>query len=190
MSELSFRKERRKVNYDLIRGIVTWTFQIAVVCLIAFVCVWYFGQRVSTIGDSMNPELQNGDITLINRIVYNMSSPKRGDVVAFKPNGNENSYCYIRRVIGTPGETVEIKDGKIYIDGKKIEEEYQTAEISEVGVLDEPMILKNDEYFVLGDNRQNGEDSRMAEIGNVKRSEIEGKVWFVISPRKNFGFVK
>ena len=129
MSDLKFGKARKRVNFDAIRTVTVWTFQIAIVCLFAFVAVWYFGQRVSTIGDSMNPVLENGDITLINRIIYSASSPDRGDIIAFKPNGNENAHSYIKRIIGLPGETVEIKDGKIYIDGKKIKEEYKTTEI-------------------------------------------------------------
>ena len=189
MANLTFGKKKRRVNYDLLRVVLTWTFQIAIVCFIAFVFVWYFGLRVSMIGDSMNPELANGDVTLVNRIVYNMSTPQRGDVIAFKPNGNESSHYYIKRIIGLPGETIEIKDGEILVDGKKIKEKYKTTKIEEAGVLEEPVILENNEYFVLGDDRLNSEDSRTADIGNVKRSEIEGKVWFVVSG-KNFGFVK
>ena len=184
------RKEKKRVNFDLLRVVGIWTFQIAVVCLIAFVFVWYFGQRVSTIGDSMKPVLENGDITLINRIIYNASSPKRGDIIAFKPNGNENSHYYIKRIIGLPGETVEIKDGEILINGEKIEEDYKTTKIDDPGIVEEPITLGGDEFFVLGDDRQNSEDSRMADIGNVKRTEIEGKVWFVIAPKDHFGFVK
>ena len=190
MGRLKFGKEKKRVNVDLLRVVGIWTFQIAVVCLIAFVFVWYFGQRVSTIGDSMKPVLENGDITLINRIVYNASSPKRGDIIAFKPNGNENSHYYIKRIIGLPGETVEIKDGEILINGEKIEEDYKTTKIDDPGIVEEPITLGGDEFFVLGDDRQNSEDSRMADIGNVKRTEIEGKVWFVIAPKDHFGFVK
>ena len=190
MSGLSFNKKRRTVNYDLIREIVVWIFQIAIVCLIAFVGVKYFGQRVSMIGDSMNPILGNGDITLINELAYSTGTPDRGDIVAFKPNGNENAHYSIKRVVGLPGETVEILDGEVYINGEKLEEEYVTTEILEVGVVDKAVSLGSKEYFVLGDDRQNSEDSRTANIGNVKRTEIKGKVWFVISPWENFGFVK
>ncbi|MBQ8802712.1 MAG: signal peptidase I [Tyzzerella sp.] len=191
MAGLSFnRKRRRQINYELIREVLVWTFQIAIVCLIAFVLVWYFGQRVSMVGDSMNPVMENGNVTLINRIVYDASTPKRGDVIAFKPNGNDSSYYYIKRIVGLPGETIEIRDGKIFIDEEELEEEYITTEIDDVGIVDEPMKLGNNEFFVLGDDRQNSEDSRTANIGNVKRSEIEGKVWFVVSPGDNFGFVK
>ena len=191
MAGLSFsRKKRRKVNYELLQGIIVWVFQIALVCFAAFVLVWYFGLRVSVIGDSMNPGLKNGDITLVNRLVYDVRKPRRGDIIAFKPNGNEGSHYYMKRVIGLPGETIECKDGTIFIDGEMLEEDYKTTAIEEVGLLEEPITLKNDEFFVLGDDRQSSEDSRMANIGNVKRSEIAGKVWFVISPIKHLGIVR
>lgn len=192
MSNLSFGKERRRFYFDIdiLIKILKWTFEIAIVCLIAFVLVWYFGQRVRAIGDSMNPVLENGDVTLLNKIAYNASRPDRGDVVAFYPSGNKKSYCYIRRIVGLPGETVELKDGSVYINGKKIKEKYQTTKMEDVGIVNEAVKLGNDEYFVLGDDRADTLDSRSAEIGNVKRAEIEGKVWFVTAPRKHFGFVK
>ncbi len=191
MAGLSFsRKKRRKVNYELLQEIIVWLFQIALVCFAAFVLVWYFGQRVSVIGDSMNPGLKNGDITLVNRLVYDVRKPRRGDIIAFKPNGNESSHYYMKRVIGLPGETIECKEGIIFIDGEMLEEDYKTTVIEELGLLEEPITLKSDEFFVLGDDRQSSEDSRMANIGNVKRSEIAGKVWFVISPIKHLGIVR
>lgn len=191
MAGLSFgRKRRRQVNYELLQEIFIWIVRIALVCVIAFGLVWYFGQKVSVIGDSMNPQLENGDITLINRLVYNMRKPKKGEVIAFKPNGNENSHYYIKRVIGLPGETIEYVHGEILIDSEAIEEDYNTTKIEELGLLEEPITLGKEEYFVLGDDRQNSEDSRMANVGNVKQSEIAGKVWLVVSPMKHFGFVK
>lgn len=93
---------------------LSWILQIAVVLLFAFVFVWYFGQRVSTVGDSMSPKLSNGDVVLVNRFAYNVTSPKRGDIIVFKPKGNENSHYYIKRIIGLPGETVEITRFCIY----------------------------------------------------------------------------
>ena len=191
MAELSFgRKRRKRMNYELLQEILGWVFQIVLVCFAAFLIVWFFGQKVSTIGDSMSPKLSNGDITLVNRLVYETRRPRRGEIVAFKPNGSENSHYYIKRVIGLPGETIEYSDGKILIDGEELKEKYKTTEIKELGLLEEPIKLKSTEYFVLGDDRQNSEDSRMANVGNVKKSEIAGKVWFVISPMKHFGFVK
>ena len=178
------------VNLKLLKTIGLWIFKIGVVCLLAFVSVWYFGQQVSTVGDSMKPLLRNGDVVLVNRIIYNATTPKRGDIIVFKPKGNENDHYYTKRIIGLPGESVEIMENRIYINGKKLEEEYKTTDIDDVGIVDEKIQLAGDEFFVLGDNRANSEDSRTADVGNVKREYIYGKAWFVISPRKDFGWVK
>lgn len=188
--DLKFGKEtKRRMNLEWVPRALLWMLQIAIVCLFAFVFVWYFGQRVSNIGDSMSPALRNGDVVLVNRIIYDASMPKRGDIIVFKPNGNENLHSYIKRIIALPGETVQIKDGEIYINDKKLEEEYETADITDAGLAAKAITLAGDEFFVLGDNRKSSGDSRMADIGNVKRSEIEGKAWFVVSPRKHFGFL-
>lgn len=191
MRDLKFGKEsRRPANFEWVPSVLTWIFQIIIVCVLAFVFVWYFGQKVSTIGDSMKPVLENGDTVLVNRIIYDASTPKRGDIIVFKPNGNENMYSYIKRIIGLPGETVQIKDGVIYIDGTILEESYTTSDIDFSGIAENEITLDVDEYFVLGDNRESSEDSRMADIGNVKRSEIEGKAWFKIWPAGHIGFIK
>jgi len=183
--KFSFKPDRY-----IVAGVFKWIFQIAVVCLLAFVSVWYFGQRVSVVGDSMNPVLKNGDVILVNRIVYNATTPKRGDIIVFKPKGNENDHYYTKRIVGLPGETIQIIENNVYIDGKKLEEDYKTSKISDVGIVGEQMKLASDEYFVLGDDRENSDDSRDADIGNVKRSYIYGKAWFVALPRKHFGFVR
>lgn len=171
-------------------AIVIRVFRIAVICLLAFILVWNLGQRVSMIGDSMSPALKNGDIVLVNRVVYNARRPRRGDVIVFKPKGNENSHYYIKRVIALPGETVEIIENGIYINGEKLEETYQTTKLDRVGRASEKIKLDEDEYFVLGDDRENSEDSRDADVGNVKREYIYGKAWFVLSPRQDFGFIR
>ncbi len=188
--QLRFRKEKTKAQRQKAAAVVNWTVQIAITCMIAFVLVWFFGQRVSNAGDSMKPVLQNGDVVLVNRLIYNASKPKRGDIIAFKPNGNENTHYSIKRVVGLPGETVQIKDGCVYINGTETLEHIFAEDIEEAGIAEEPVILDGTEYFVLGDNHLSSDDSRMADIGNVKRSEIYGKVWFVASFGSDFGFVK
>lgn len=188
--ELKFGKESRRFNLEWVPDALKWVLQIFIVCLFAFIFVWYFGQRVSNIGDSMNPVLKNGDVVMINRIVYDASAPKRGDVIVFKPNGNENLHSYVKRIVGLPGETIQIKDNHVYVDGKKLKESYKTSQLEEAGLAEEEITLAGDEFFVLGDNRVSSEDSRMADIGNVKRSSIEGKAWFVLSPGKRFGFIQ
>lgn len=183
-------KEKLKSVIEYLPFVGGWLVKIAVVCLCAFAYVWFFGQKVSTVGDSMKPVLENGDVVLVNRIKYNAMTPKRGDVIVFKPGGNKDSHYYIKRIIGLPGETVEIIENSIFIDGEKLEEKYETTDINDVGVVTDKMELGKDEYFVLGDDRENSEDSRNAEVGNVKRSYIYGKAWFVTSPAKNIGFIK
>ena len=189
--DLQFGKEtKRRASFEWVPGALKWLLQIIIVCFMAFVFVWYFGQRVSNIGDSMSPIIKNGDIVLVNRILYDASTPKRGDVIVFKPNGNERLHSYIKRIIALPGETVKIEEGKIFVNGKELEEEYETSAIVDAGLASEEITLAGDEFFVLGDNRESSTDSRMPEIGNVKRSEIEGKAWFIITPGKRFGWIE
>ena len=187
--ELKFKSEKRRVRLNRLRNVGSWMLKIAIVCAVAFVLVLFFGKRVSNIGDSMNPEIENGDIVLVNTLIYNAKNPSRGDVIVFKPQGDETMHSYMKRVIGLPGETVEIKDGIVYIDGEELEEDYKTSAIKEAGLAAEKVKLKSQEYFVLGDNRLSSMDSRSVEVGNVKKTEIEGCAWFIASPLRHFGFV-
>ena len=187
-----FRFDIKKLKPDmkLLKSVMSWVFKIGLVCLLAFVFVWYYGQRVSTVGESMNPVLYNGDVVFVNRAVYNMSSPNRGDVIVFKPNGNENSHYYVKRIVGLPGEKIQIIENRVYINGEKLDEVYETTNIDNVGIAGEEITLDSDEYFVLGDNRENSEDSRNADVGAVKRDYIYGKAWFVVAPGKHRGFIR
>lgn len=187
---IRFDKKMLSMKKQSVSAAVKWGIQIAVVCIFAFGLVWFFGQRISNAGDSMKPVLKNGDIVLVDRLVYNAVLPKRGDIVAFKPDGNKNTHYSIKRIVGLPGETVQIKKGSVYINGDKTQEHIFSRDIKEAGVADKPVKLGSNEYFVLGDNHASSDDSRMADIGNVKRDEIYGRIWFVASFGSDFGFVK
>ena len=134
--ELRFRREKTQAQKQNRGEIANWIVQIIIVCAIAFMLVWFFGQRVSNAGDSMKPVLKNGDVVLVNRLVYNASKPKRGDIVAFKPNGNENTHYSIKRIVGLPGETVQIKDGKVYINEEEVTQHIFAEDIKEAGIAD------------------------------------------------------
>lgn len=188
--KLYFRKKYRSLKTEKVKTAIEWGTEIIVVCILAWMLVSFFGQRVSNAGDSMSPVLKNGDVVLINRIVYDARKPKRGEIIAFRPNGNENAHYCIKRVVGLPGETVQIKDGKVYIDGKVQKKNVYTSDLNFAGIAEKKLTLGETEYFVLGDNSAGSDDSRLADIGNVKREDIGGKVWFVTNIGKNFGFVK
>lgn len=188
--KLYFRKKCRSLKTEKVKIAIEWGTEIIVVCILAWMLVSFFGQRVSNAGDSMSPVLKNGDVVLINRIVYDARKPKRGEIIAFRPNGNENAHYCIKRVVGLPGEAVQIKDGKVYIDGKVQKKNVYTSDLDFAGIAEKKLTLGETEYFVLGDNSAGSDDSRLADIGNVKREDIGGKVWFVTNIGKNFGFVK
>ena len=149
-----------------------------IVIFLAFVIVFSIGMRTSIVGDSMEPGLVNGQEILMNRVIYRLSSPKRGDVIVFLPNGNQNSHYYVKRVIGLPGETIHIQDGNVYVDGVMLEEDEAIDKIMDAGIAQNELTLELDEFFVLGDNRNSSEDSRSGNIGAVKKDTIVGKAWF------------
>ena len=137
----------------------------------------------------MEPTYSVGQKFFVNRALYKIKSPKRGDVIVFKTSASDDAALHIRRVIGLPGETVQIKEGQIYINGNVYEENGAYQEIADGGLADSAITLESGEYFVLGDNRNNSEDSRYANIGNIKKEYIIGKVWFRVAPFKDFGFL-
>ena len=186
---LNFSRRRRKFNMPLFKEVMSWVIECAIVIFIADTLVTFFGCRTTVVGNAMNDTLTNEEQILVNRFVYNVSSPKQGDVIAFLPNGNEKSHYYVRRVVACPGDTVQIKDGKVYVNGEVYQEKIMVASIEDAGVASEEIKLGDDEYFVLGDKRNNSEDSRLANIGNVKKSYIIGKAWFYFKSIGNMGFI-
>lgn len=187
---LDFNRRKKDVNFPLLKEIFSWIIEIAIVLMMAFVLVYFIGMRTSVVGQSMSETLENGDQILVNRFMYKVIGPKANDVIVFLPNGNEKSHYYVKRVIGVPGDTVQIKDGRIYVNGTEFTEKVDVAAIEDAGLAADAVTLDDDEYFVLGDNRNNSEDSRYANIGNIKREYIIGKAWFVISTGDRFGFIK
>ena len=186
---LNVSRRRRKFNMPLFKEVMSWVIECAIVIFIAYTLVTFFGCWTTVVGNAMNDTLTNEEQILVNRFVYNVSSPKQGDVIAFLPNGNEKSHYYVRRVVACPGDTVQIKDGKVYVNGEVYQEKIMVASIEDAGVASEEIKLGDDEYFVLGDNRNNSEDSRLANIGNVKKSYIIGKAWFYFKSIGNMGFI-
>lgn len=175
---LHFYQKEKKINSAFVKDIFELMIGTLVVIFLAFALTYFIGMRTSVIGDSMEPALYNGQEILINRFLYKLSSPKRGDVIVFLPKGNHNSHYYVKRVVALPGETIQIMDGMVYIDGELLEEDESYDMILDFGIAENGITLENNEYFVLGDKRNSSEDSRSGNIGPVKRDDIIGKAWF------------
>lgn len=187
---LDFTRKKRKVNHKAVRSVSIWIVEIIIVVLLAFIMVFFFGKRVGVVGKSMETSLYSDEQVLVNKFIYKVSKPKKNDIIVFKPNGNKKSPYYLRRVIATPGDSVQIKNGMIYINGKMLQENRRVATIENPGIANKKIRLNKDEYFVLGDNRNNSEDSRYSSVGNVKAKYIEGKAWLKVVPFSRVGFVK
>ena len=168
----------------------------AIYLLCVLGAVWlvitFVGQRTEVEGASMENTLHNGDNLIVDKLSYRFHDPERFDIIVFPFQFQDNTY-YIKRIIGLPGETVQIMDdGSIYINGEKLEENYgmEVIKPETIGRAAEPIELGDDEYFVMGDNRNNSSDSRTDMVGNIKRENIIGKAWLLIWPVSDFGVLQ
>lgn len=187
---LSFYKRKKKISHTLLMEIFSYIFIIFAATFFAFVLVITIGTKTSMIGVSMQPNLENGQELLIDKFTYKFSKPKQGDVVAFYPNGNDNTHCYIKRVIATPGDKIQIRSGEIYVNGE-VYGKGQYDKIADAGIVESEILLGTDEFFVLGDNVNSSEDSRSSNIGAIKKNYIVGKIWFhMASDQNGMGFMK
>lgn len=142
---------------------------------LALFIVTFIGQRVVVSGSSMEPYLSDGDMKIVNKVKYRFSEPERFDVIVF-PNPNDTSSFLIKRIIGLPGETIQIRKGTIYINGEVLHEDYGLEVMRDEGIALEKINIGTGEYFVLGDNRNNSLDSRNMTIGLISKENIIGRV--------------
>lgn len=172
---------------SLLRRAVNWVTDIIVVIALGCFTVYAFGVQVTVSGNSMSPLLNADDVVLVNQLSYDLGKPDRFDVVVFR---REDGKANIKRIIGLPGETVQIRGGQVYINGEVLPDERELGTVSLAGLAENPITLGEDEYFLLGDNRNSSEDSRFSNVGNVKEDQILGKVWFRIFPAINMGSIR
>ena len=167
---------------QIIKAVVLWIVEIALVILAAYLIIEYAMEKTTMMGVSMSSTLKDEDKIIINKLSYFRKSPERFDVIVFKQSSNEHSYYNIKRVIGLPGDTIEIVEGVVYINGEKLQEVIDVEAMRVAGIAQEPVVLQENEFFVLGDNRNSSEDSRFANVGIVVKKDIIGKAWIRLKP--------
>lgn len=174
----------------VLKEILSTSLYILFVLCAVYLVIHFVGQRTQVQGSSMEPKLSNEDNLIVDKISYRFHDPERFDIVVFPFRYEENTF-YIKRVIGLPGETIRIDEkGNILINGEILEESYGKEVIQSPGRAYEEIVLADDEYFLMGDNRNNSTDSRDPSVGNVRRDEIVGRAWLRIWPLDQVGFIE
>ncbi len=174
---------RKKLRDDRTRGIVKWIFEIAVTIVFAILVAISGFQSVTLQESAMEPTYSVGEKFFVNRAIYKFGSPKRGDVIVFKTSASDDAALHIRRVIGLPGRLSLSKMARYTSTEKCTMKTELMQDITNAGLAESSITLESGEYFVLGDNRNNSEDSRFSDIGNISKKYIVGKLWFTVSPK-------
>ena len=196
MTEESYKEERQTPDTEkgkkALKEVVNFALYIVIVLVLTYLVIHYVGQRTEVSGESMENTLDDKDNLIVDKITYRFRDPERFDIIVFPFKLQENTY-YIKRIIGLPGETVRIdENGIIYINGEELIESYGREVIrpEKLGVAANEIVLGDDEYFVMGDNRNHSSDSRDPSVGNIMREDIIGRAWLRIYPFDKIGFIK
>lgn len=173
---------------EIIKELSGWLLYIVLIIAFTWFVVTFVGQRTEVSGSSMETTLSDKDQLIVDKMTYRFRDPKRYDIVVFPYQYQDNTY-YIKRIIGLPGETVQILSGMVYIDGMRLDEHYGDEIMENPGIAEEPLTLGEDEYFVLGDNRNNSSDSRASDVGLIHRKDLIGRAWIRVWPLSQIGVI-
>lgn len=186
---LSFYRRKKKINSKHVREIFSWIISIMVVVFVACALVMLFGMTSNVVGISMEPGLKSEQRILVDRFKYVLGKPKTGDIVLFLPNGNENAHYYTKRIVAVPGDTIVVKNGRLYVND--VLSPVMMQYIYEPGIAENELVLETGQYFVMGDAPSDSEDSRSSGLGPVDIEDIVGRVWFKLPCEDGkMGFVK
>ena len=189
MARKDRQEEIEEEKPNVMRELLGMLVYVGIVLAITFLIITFVGQRTHVSCESMENTLDDGDQLIVDKLTYRFHDPERFDIIVFPFRYKDNTY-YIKRIIGLPGETVQIVDGEIYINGELLEESYGREVMQDAGLAAEPITLGDDEYFVLGDNRNYSSDSRDPSVALIHRKEIIGRAWLRIWPLNSFGILK
>lgn len=184
---MSFRTKRRAHRFY--SELFFWISTVVIAVLVSFFIITFVGERTGVSGHSMEPTLKDRDSVLVDKLTYRFRDPKRFEVVVF-PNPTDRKETLVKRVIGLPGETVEIRSEDVYINGRRVSHDYSKDHMTFPINVEASITLKKDEYFVLGDNRNNSMDSRDIRVGPIYRKEIKGRVIFRLFPLKHMRMIR
>ena len=173
---------------NILKEILGWVLYVLIIIAATYFIITYVGQRTKVSGHSMEPTLQDGDNLIVDKVTYRFRDPERYEIIVFPYKYAENTF-YIKRIIGMPGETVQVIDGYVYINGDKLEESFDLIDESKKEITAEPITLGEDEYFVMGDNRNHSSDSRDSSVGVLKKSDFVGRAWIRIWPFNSIGVI-
>lgn len=176
--------ENNKDGFSLGQEILEMIIYFIVIVVLFLIFQVFIGQHIEVNGRSMENTLNNKDHLILEKVSYRFNDPTRFDIVVFRPfeTQEDKDTYFIKRIIGLPGETIKIVDGQIYIDDEILQENYGNEEMRHAGIASDKIVLESDEYFLLGDNRNNSSDSRSIEIGPVEKESIIGRAWARIWP--------
>ena len=172
---------------DIVKTVSVWIIDVILVVALGLVLTHLFGTRVRMEGSSMTPTISGGDRMLLNRVKGKIIPVKRYDIVVFHLPGQDG--VYLKRVLALPGETLQIIQGVVYINGEALPESEYTSTLAYAGVAVSPLTLRKDEYFVIGENADASLDSRFTDVGNIPAENILGTVWIRFAPFKNLKFL-
>ena len=174
------------------KGVLVWSKEIIIALILVWLILTFVAQNSTVYGSSMAPTLENGEMILMNKFIYRISEPQRGDIIVFTYDDPIQGEEYlIKRVIGLPGDTIEILDGIVYINGTAYDESKYLDMSTEIsGDISYPFLVPENSYFVMGDNRANSKDSRFSEVGVVSKDQIVGKASIRFWPLDKIGFVQ
>lgn len=185
---LTFVQKKKRNTKGIFGDIMTILFGMFAVTFIAVVLTAFLGTYTTVSGNAMEPALSNEQRVYIDKFIYMLSAPKKGDVVVFVPKGNKNTHYYVKRVVGVPGDTLYVEDGVLYVNGER--SLLVTEAITDPGILESEITLEIDEFFCIGDNPGSSDDSRSANVGPVKKEDMIGKAWLHMKSEKDsIGFI-
>ena len=188
--QMAEHSEKENEERSIFRELGGWLIYILIIIGLTYLIITFVGQRTRVSGSSMETTLSDGDNLIVDKLTYRFKDPKRYDIVVFPYQYEKNTY-YIKRIIGMPGETVRISDGYVYINGECLVSDIYGAElIPTPQSAEEPITLGEDEYFVMGDNRNHSQDSRDPSVGVIRREDLIGRAWVRIYPFDKLGVIK